>query len=544
MDTEKLVKDGQEKLKGFLRRYFTYKNIITVGIWFSVAIVIYFIFFAVYFQSLNMTEALDMAQLARNIYEGRGFTTYFIRPVSFFFNSKGLFNQPDLFNAPLYPLILSILFSLLHVSDRVVAFGSGIFFLVTAPFVFYLARRILNKTAAYLALVLFLTNGVLLKLSISGLSYSFLGLLLVILILVLLAVEDQKAKLITSGVIVALCYLTRYDAGMLILPVLIYVNIFEPGRNRLMSNVYLVASFGVVVLPWLVRNTIVVGNPFFSVSHFHFKMFTPVFPDHRLLRIAGGSVPLFVSVPLSMLLGKFVSNIVSGYQSIILLTGNFVSAFFYASFLTRLPGTRKLRLRFLVLSMMVIHIMVIALSGEGIGVISIFIPLAIVFGSVFFVQLLERLNLSDKKMGIAILCVFVALNLIPLFGIRKSEDVYNEKTFWLARQALGGKPVITDIPWYAAWYGDTPSIWLPWSMQDYAKIYNAFNDVQSVLLTPGTLRTQERFDSGPLSWKNIYMTGELPEGFYHKKGLKLPNRSVLLLDNQGALRIARGRAAK
>ena len=78
------------------------------------------------YQNMNTQEAMDSAQLGRNLAEGKGFTTLFIRPFSLHLVQKhnervknlpqtgnlpdpceirGM--HPDLANAPLYPLVLA-----------------------------------------------------------------------------------------------------------------------------------------------------------------------------------------------------------------------------------------------------------------------------------------------------------------------------------------------------------------------------------------------------------------------------------------------------
>ena len=78
------------------------------------------------YHNFNAPEAMDAAQVARNVAEGRGFSTEFIRPLSIYLvqTHNGLSpatppstnavdyaelngNHPDLANAPLYPLILA-----------------------------------------------------------------------------------------------------------------------------------------------------------------------------------------------------------------------------------------------------------------------------------------------------------------------------------------------------------------------------------------------------------------------------------------------------
>src|SRR5688572_12248790 len=67
------------------------------------------------YKNLSTIEGMDAAQLGRNIAEGRGFTTQFVRPLSIHLVKKHRADgdallaeaHPDLANAPLYPLLLA-----------------------------------------------------------------------------------------------------------------------------------------------------------------------------------------------------------------------------------------------------------------------------------------------------------------------------------------------------------------------------------------------------------------------------------------------------
>ncbi len=72
------------------------------------------------YKSFSAPEAMDQAQLARNLAGGRGFTTDFVRPLSYYLLKKHEIEtkrgtgiqylkgpHPDLANPPVYPLILA-----------------------------------------------------------------------------------------------------------------------------------------------------------------------------------------------------------------------------------------------------------------------------------------------------------------------------------------------------------------------------------------------------------------------------------------------------
>src|SRR5579863_9733281 len=85
-------------------------------------------------KNLNTMEAMDSAQLARNIAEGKGFSTLFIRPFSIYLLESAYADahgppalgdmtdrgqvrdkHPDLANPPVYPLVLASFMKLSHV---------------------------------------------------------------------------------------------------------------------------------------------------------------------------------------------------------------------------------------------------------------------------------------------------------------------------------------------------------------------------------------------------------------------------------------------
>src|SRR5665213_1686346 len=74
------------------------------------------------YRNFSTPEAMDSAQLARNIADGKGYTTLFIRPFSLYLvqrhNEAGVTNagldfaqiktaHPDIANAPVYPVVLA-----------------------------------------------------------------------------------------------------------------------------------------------------------------------------------------------------------------------------------------------------------------------------------------------------------------------------------------------------------------------------------------------------------------------------------------------------
>ena len=84
------------------------------------------------FKNFNSQEAMDSAQLARNIAEGKGYTTLFVRPLSMHLLKKHAGgaaasgdptrikgNHPDLANPPVYPGLLAVAMKVLPLKQQI-----------------------------------------------------------------------------------------------------------------------------------------------------------------------------------------------------------------------------------------------------------------------------------------------------------------------------------------------------------------------------------------------------------------------------------------
>jgi len=153
---------------------------------------------------------MDTAQLARNIADGKGYTTSFIRPLSLYLVQRNTearqagapvragadFAQiqaphPDLANPPVYPVMLAGLMKVLpfhfdvetmkkfwsdggrfqrYQPEFLIAVFNEILLLVVMALTFLLARKLFDPAAAWLSALLVLGCALLWRFSVSGLS--------------------------------------------------------------------------------------------------------------------------------------------------------------------------------------------------------------------------------------------------------------------------------------------------------------------------------------------------------------------------------------
>ena len=158
-------------------------------------------------------EAMDAGQLARNIAEGKGYTTDFVRPLSMAMIERqrgpGVFGlkegHPDLANAPVYPVLLAGLMKVLpfkwdvpqanfqHYQPEVLInfFNQGLFFL--ALFLVYrLARKLFDPAVGIAAVVLMALTEIFWEFTTSGLPSMLLLVLFLLLVNCLLRAEEAS----------------------------------------------------------------------------------------------------------------------------------------------------------------------------------------------------------------------------------------------------------------------------------------------------------------------------------------------------------------
>ena len=353
------------------------------------------------FKNMGTQEAMDAAQLARNIARGKGYTTLFVRPFSMFLVQKhsqetqgvqriGKFADlakirkmhPDLANPPVYPVVLAGLMKVLPFRygisttaafwshgggfwrfepDFVISLFNQLLFLGLITLVFFLARHLFDAGVAWLSAALLLGLELFWRFSVSGLSTMLLMVIFLGLtwFLVLLEQEARTPKwgppaiLVLSclaGLMVGLGGLTRYAFGWLILPVLAFVIVFG-GPRRAMLALILLATFAAVMTPWILRNYNASGTPFGTATYTIMEN-TVLFPEFHLQRSLepnlGRAFPMAFWLKLNLNLRQIITS------ELPRLGGNWVTAFFLVGLLIGFRNPAISRLRYFLIGCLVV----------------------------------------------------------------------------------------------------------------------------------------------------------------------------------------------
>lgn len=480
----------EDKL-GFVLRVF----ILTFG-----TIVLFMLFFASQFAGLEDPNAMDMAQIARNVARAKGFCTNFLRPLSLaLYPHAG--PHPELGFQPLHPLATAVLFILGGATDKMAGLASGIPFLLCAPLVYFYARRLFGSGAALVALVLYATSVVLLQVSISGQEVSLLGLLLTAMFGTLyLAYERPRSERLwvgVSGVLAGLCVLTKdlYIVAFVIAVSFLWLTI--PKRKWQAIGI-LTAAFIITTSPWLVRNWHLTGDPFFSLRKWELVMMTDTFPGQQAYR----EFERPYLTPTQFIVSKPRDLIKKAQRNLTLLTGYvqnlpnpFILAFFLAAILHRFPDRAFEKLRQSIYLGVALLVAGLCLLTPRYQLLLPFVPSIIVISTGYFMYLYDNRLPPDirgparrrrRRLRRLVMGAYIFASVYPLlvvFFTGPAQLMLPMKDVLHVFERTPCTRVATDIPWAVSWHADKEAVWVPTMMEELDRIAKVA-PIDGVLLSP------------------------------------------------------------
>ena len=526
------------------------------------------------YHNFSSPEAMDTAQLARNVAEGRGYTTDFIRPFSLylvqqhneaehrlhparvdadFARIKGD-NHPDIVNPPVYPLIEAGVLKLLpkdppvtlgrYLPEFVIAVVNQIFLLLTVWASFFMARRLFDTTVAWLTAMLTLGSEPLWQFSVSGLSTNFLLLVFLGIVICLISIEERSrlyhppigemfVKALAAGLLTGVGTLTRYSFGWVIVPVLAYLVLFT-GRRRMGYALAAAAAFALLVVPWVVRNLVVSGEPF-GAAGFLSAEGLPGFPGSKLEQLLHPTISGVFVPP------NYMDKLLANLRPLLLsdlpqLGGSWTGMLFLTGLLMSFRGFAARRMRYFMLFCLVTFMVVEGVDQtwlmkqdgpiNGGNLMVLMVPLVVTYAAVFFLQFAGGthtrggflVNFLDKQtvplgqLRFVMGGLFVFISCLPLIYSLTGDKVRSiayppyyppdlqKVASWMQPDEL----MMSDVPWAVAWYGRHQTVWLTSNTQDQ---FYALNDylrpVHGIFLTAQTM-DDKMFSGMLLSTENLW----------------------------------------
>lgn len=426
------------------------------------------------YRNFSSPEAMDAAQVARNLSEGNGFSTLYIRPFSIYLVQKHnrgraaseaagtnlvdaaqmYGRHPDLANAPLYPVVLAGLFKVTSPSwtaeshksfwgdsgrflrykpEFVIAIFNQILLLAAVLLTFLVARAMLDLLAAWLSAFLMLYSDEMWRLSVSGLPTMLLLVIFLGLVWCLVSFElsgraerpDSRRQFLLAagtGLLTSLGMLTRYSFGWVIIPLVIFFVVYGGARRTgLAVTAFLVFAAG--ILPWLARNFAVSGT-LFGTAGFAVMESSYVFAGPRLMQSLNPEMFEAYRHIVYLLMLKLTANlkwILS--DAVPRLGGGWVGILFLAGLLLGLRNLAARRLRYFAMMCLAMFIITTALGQTYLSTLSpglntenqlvLLTPLAVIFGVAFFLTLLNQMETPFPQMRYIVIGLLIFLVRLP-----------------------------------------------------------------------------------------------------------------------------------
>ena len=491
------------------------------------------------FQGFQTAAAMDHAQLARHLADGDGFITSVIRPLSLVFQAD-VTGHPDLYNAPLHPLVLAFFFQLAHPGDRVTAAVGSILWIFSVWVTYIVARRWFGRNVAALAALFWICNAAGIASSIEGLANPLMAIAVTLSAWVAVPTftDDGQAfperlppwRVLLLGVVCGLALLTHY--ALIVITVAMAVHLLVTQQRKWRSLLLFGAGFFLATLPWMIRNARV-GAPVLGIYWYELLTNTGNYPGDavwRRLTLPPGPLVFAVGHPFQ-LLRKLVLGLAEIRAGIFTVVDPVVAFLFLTAVFAFRNSQRRRHLANIILGGFVLGVITISLLRVEPGFLLAWTPLLGVLGAAQLVgwvhQYLGRApapeepkippagakHKSSRRSALGRLGAALPWSRVGAYALVIGAVVFPLAFYFLvARPPAGpkardefrpvaarlpdGAVVMTDQPAPLAWYTDHLSVLLVQHEQELDSYERVLGAVDAFLVTPAItqLTTQERGD--------------------------------------------------
>jgi len=497
--------------------------IIKAAMFVALIVTLVLIYLFVQFKGLAHPTAMDQAQIARNLTEGKGFTTQTITPRAMAtFESSGrlefaekpyqLESVPDIYHMPLVPWVNSFPLSflrgnwemepgsgdLVYPGDRLLAFTAMILFLLGVAVWYFVIVKLFDHRLALLASAAVLLTDLLWRFSLSALPQMLLLLLFGGAILLTIYAEraQEQGKIITlsaflagAGLVFGLMILTHGLAVWIFAGWLLFCGfLFNP--RGLMALLPLAAA-AIAVVPWLVRNYAESGQPFGLAP---LAALSSVDPYNGVLRLAEGGGNLS---PLAALRAGVEAQ---GRNLAAFLGINVVALAFFVAIMHPFRNQVTATFRWGFLTMWAAAVLGMCFFRPGADVSEnqihvVFVPIFAAYGFAFLLVLWGRWEINHPLLRSLFVALVLFLCAIPLLA-RLSAGPQGRVQWppyvppfiailgeWFDKDEM----IASDMPYAVAWYANRHSLLLPKTVQIMNRIHDYRETspvLQGLYLTP------------------------------------------------------------
>ncbi len=483
-------------------------------------------------------DAFDYAQMGREIRDGRGFSTIQTFPKHIpYLAERGWLataHWPNLYRYPLPTLADALCLSFTDDPVTAAVIQSTIFFLLGLPVLYALACFLTNTRVAVIVTVLYASHPAVMRASYNGMSDAAAFLFLFLVALVLVTGELSLRRCLLLGVITGLSYLNRSQFVVLVPLIGGYLWLVSGADVRLRRLAVVLAAFTATISPWLIRNTVLTGQPRFSFyDSRRYAMAMPSMPVD-LERVLHAPVGTLATARLygPAIVHKVVDNLAEiadlGFWGRVYGPDAVLLGFVFASFVyrRRYRDRRFSRFRDWLVALILLNFAVVSLVAHWPRFHYFTLPLVQLFAVHEILLLIGEIGGARRRaLQAAAACVLLLLGLTRLQVVigshcRRPEalDEATRASFEHLRSVVpAGAVVASDQSWKVCLLAERRGLRLPLEPTDLVEIDADYLAVDFVHLTPspgplydaysssiarreigGRWRLMERLDDGSL----------------------------------------------
>ena len=445
------------------------------------------------FVGLTDRHAMDVAQIARNVATGRGYTTHLIRPFNVALLSDQHVQNREINTAPAFPYAVAAVFKLRSPSDHCAAWVSILFGFLALVGTYLLGKLLFDRRAGLLATVAVGTSAPILKAATSGTEWTMAAFWFVLMLLAI-ALHHRSGKLmgpVACGVLLALLYMTHHILLFLAIPLAVYFAV-TGDKRRLHSVVFALVTV-LAVAPWAYRNFKAANGSIVGANAWDLIARTTVFPgdtlyrstdaaNHSVLRALLFPVEHFWAVAEKLMLGT--SDVLS---NLIAVLGLAVLPFALVSMLYKFKVPSANAVRGLMYGAGILLVLSFALFSVNLHAVAVLAPAIAVYGSAYFFLLLDAKKLHPIYAKSAVAAI-VLITCWPALGnaVWQSDVEHQSRalrsTIILVDRFDG--IIYTDVPWAIAWRTNGVGVWLPCRDEDVYELRAKGLPLENAILGP------------------------------------------------------------
>ena len=494
------------------------------------------------FRGLDKPEAMDQAQIARQMARGQGMTTKCLAPFDIRVRSQAAEEGLDFNNyrssayAPLHPMMLATAIritgyhhfnnkrmipdqEMVYDGDRVIATVSTLFFALALLLSYILLKKLFDEILASTVVLLMGFSQLLLQFAVSGLAQPmlmclFIGVVACVGAAIHADIYSKSKQVLLYNVLayifaVLMCHTCTISAWCMLGLIIFSGLYFRP------KGMYAIIGVSMGVILALIPTTIML-QPAGGISAAFQQAFYGGFGVGDMERMMRSTDEFGLSVDSTnfflRLLGATFSQSSTMYEH---MGSIIVTPFFLLSLFNRYRNPVTNGLKWLLFSCWLCACAGMALFGEtslmGVAQISIiFTPFFAAYGLSLVFIFLARLQIGENFTtirGLAIAGIFLVSSGLFLFefphqlqlgiltsarGIPQFPPYYPNKLNGQLHDITNPQDIIvTDQPWAVAWYADRKALWLPTRVSSYTDdlepvFKRAGQRVQGFLITPSS----------------------------------------------------------